>query len=82
MTTPTFSVAVKGAIYGNPQRPANTILPDFDEANNVIGTQAGQHQSKRLGTQFLAKGPDGALHWYKFAQESTFANPTLVYVGP
>ena len=82
MTTPTFSVAKTGALYGNAQRPVNTILPDFDEANNVIGTAAGQHQSKRLGTQFLAKGPDGALHWYKFAQESTADNPTLVYVGP
>ena len=82
MTTPTFSVAKTGALYGNAQRPTNTILPDFDEANNNISTAQGQHQSKRLGTQFLAKGPDGALHWYKFAQESTGDNPTLVYVGP
>ena len=82
MTTPTFSIGKTGAIYGNPQRPANTILPDFDEANNVISTAAGQHQSKRLGTQFLAKGPDGGLHWYKFDQSSTADLPVLVYIGP
>ena len=82
MTSPTFSVGKTGALYGSPQRPANTILPDTDGSGNVIGTSAGQHQSKRLGTQFLAKGPDGALHWYMFAQESTAENPTLVYVGP
>ena len=83
MATPTFSVAVKGAVYGNPLVPLNTIIPDFDEASNVVTTAAGQAQSMARGTQFLAKGPDGALHWYKFdVEHSTQNNPVLRYVGP
>jgi len=81
MTTPTFSVAVKGAVYPGPAVPLNAVIPDFDEANNVVTTAAGQAQSMARSTQFLVKDASGALRWAKFdVEHSTQANPVLRFV--
>ena len=82
-TKPTFSVSVKGAVSPYSKAPLNTIIPDFDEAGNVVTTAGGQAQSMSRSTQFLCQGPDGGLHWYKFdVEHSTQGNPVLIFVGP
>jgi len=81
----TYSLAVKGALNDSVAQVENMTLADQvigGGATVTIPTPGGMQQAMRLGTQFLAKGPDGAERLYRLdAERSTPDVPILVPVG-
>ena len=92
MTSPTYSVGVKGALAGSdfPNNSTTTrgvVLPDSTPnsnlgANAVVPTTYGYHATMRLGAQVLVRMPDGSQQWCVHGDSSKFDNPVLIPVGP
>ena len=92
----TYSVGLTGisADFTDPGGTKTVIIPDADlngnacspQQSGVTGNatiQGGGMLTMRQGGLMQCKGPDGALHMYKYdAERSTPANPVLIFVGP
>jgi len=93
----TYSHALTGVDANMSHPGTNTkglIIPDTDlnsnacspQASGVAGpfaVQSGSQLTMQQGGLMQCKGPDGALHMYKYdAERSTPAIPVLLFVGP
>jgi len=89
--SPTFSQSLTGYLAGvlaGGGTPANNYLvPDTTVDNISLVTAGGQAYAMQVGSPVLAKGPDGALHWYRVRHVGangggTTTHPILEYIGP
>jgi hypothetical protein len=90
--TSTFSQSITGYLVGQIEgggTPANNVLvPDASVDTIALATQGGQAYAVQIGSPVLAKGPDGAFHWYRIRHPGgpnaggTTTHPSLEYMGP
>lgn len=90
--SPTFSQSITGALTGQLLGGGtvinNTLVPDTTVDGINLVSAGGQAYAAQLGSPVLAKGPDGALHWYKLRHPGgpnaggTVTHPILEYMGP
>jgi len=60
----TYSLSNTGCLAENAQQPLVYKVPD--QVSNSVGAE---QQAMQLGTQFLAKGPDGSQAYFIFDAE-------------
>lgn len=89
--TPTFSQSITGftvgSLFGGVTPVNNYLVPDTSVDGINLGTVGGVSAAVQQGSAVLAKGPDGALHWYRIRPPgahggSTTTHPALEYIGP
>lgn len=89
--SPTFSQSITGYAVGElvgGSTPANNyLIPDATVDGINLVNAGGQAYAVQLGSPVLAKGPDGALHWYRIRHVGsngggTTTHPILEYLGP
>ncbi len=82
-TTPTFSQSLTAVMVGvtidGLLGATNSTVPD-NSVDGIALAHNGYACALRQGSEVLAKGPDGALHWYKLGGSATY--PILHYKGP
>ncbi len=77
----TYSVAITGALAGNPAQPLNNTVDD------TVALPGGQTRACQTGEQFLVRGPDGASYWATYDASRTVPGAggnqrVLLRVGP
>lgn len=77
----TYSLAVTGALAGNPAQPLNNTVDD------TVGRLGAQVRACSTGEQFLVRGPDGGQYWATYDADRTIPNGNgiqrvLKRVGP
>jgi hypothetical protein len=71
----TYSLAIKGALSGQPAAPLTEQISDPAARPGSMAYNA------MTGSYFLCKNPDGSESYYKLdAERSTVANPIVVRV--
>jgi hypothetical protein len=89
--TSTFSQSITGfavgSLFGGQPTINNFLIPDASVDGINLGTTGGIQVAAQQGSAVLAKGPDGAFHWYRIRSVGangggTFSHPALEFVGP